>query len=767
MGITKCIRLATALGVAASVVGLVTTTPAPAVVASAAPAAQVAPAGLPDGVPPAALRPEATLPVPAGWTAPDAFPRTSGTGRYVHGAYEWTDFLYDDHGALGALVSQPVAGLAPSRGTYVYPAGTAHGNGADIFRIGLAATGTGSLWRVDWTTLDDPNLPLIAFAIDSDGNPATGGSSWGSGTGLTSPGIDHVLVVSSRGARVTDVVTQHSVAFGPAAVTVGHDPSRAMGSFVARIPASALPARNGRWTIRAAAGLATADGRTVAPVPPTNGALPGEPAVYDLGFDPIANEPPSNNLWMEGTQAQSLVTGDARAFATVVDWGAMRNGASTPDPLVTGPSNRWYVSSIELGKGVVADASGSPAGDIRPNFLGRVQPYAVYVPKTYNPANATPLTWLLHSLGVQHNQYVAINPKLLQQACEGRHSICATTLGRGPDGWYYDAAELDFWEVWHALAATYHLDSARTVLSGYSMGGWATYKLGLSYPDLFAKAVVMAGPQVCGIRVEDAIAGYGGPGPCSDEGQSKPLIGNAIDLPYYIAQGGVDELVPVSGAIEQVQDMKALGLRVRFELFPSQDHLGWAVEDLFASPAANMGHLVRQRSPHTVSLTWYPALTRADYGIGTSGAYWVRGLAARHSGPGVTARVDATSGAAPSTFAGLVNTSGPLVTSDTPPLVGAYQEQAWKTRAPAARTTKVDVRLANVAAATVQLVRAGFSVGEPGTVVVHSDGSTNLTITGLAPGEAIRRGTTVVSHAGSTGTARVSLAAGDTTLTLG
>jgi len=247
----------------------------------------------------------------------------------MRGAYEWSDFLYDDHGAVGATVGLPVAGLAPSRGTYVYSSATAHRNGADIFRLGLAPTGTGSLWRVDWTTLDDPNLPLIAFAIDSDGNTATGGSSWGSGTGLTSPGIDHVLVVSSRGAWVTDVATQHSVALGTAAVTVGHDASRAMGSFVARVPTSALPALSGRWTIRAAAGLATADGRNVAPVPSTNGALPGEPAVYDLGFDPIANEPPSNNLWMEATQAQSLVTGDARAFArrygmtypTVVDKG--------------------------------------------------------------------------------------------------------------------------------------------------------------------------------------------------------------------------------------------------------------------------------------------------------------------------------------------------------------------------------------------------------------------------------------------------------------
>ncbi|MDQ1466622.1 MAG: hypothetical protein QOH10_1037, partial [Actinomycetota bacterium] len=468
MGITKSIRLATAFGVAASFIGLATTVQPPVAVAATA----ATPVGMPDGVPPAAVRPEARLPVPSGWAAPDQFSRTSGTGRYAKGAYEWTDFLYDDHGATGTVVAAPVAGLAPPRGTYVYPAGAAHGNGADIFRIGVAATKTGTSWRVDWTTLDDPNLPVIAFAVDSDGNPTTGGSSWGAGSGLTSNGIDHVLIVSSQGAWVTDVATQQSVALGAAAVSVTHDPSRAMGSFVARVPTAALPALSGRWTIRAASGLATADGRNFAPVPPTNGALPGEPAVYDFGFDPITNEPAADNLWMESTQAQALMTGDATAFATVVDWDTARHQTTTPEPFVTGPSNRWYVSSIELGKGVVADASDSPAGDIRPNFLGRVQPYAVYVPTTYNPANATPLTWLLHSLGVQHNQYVSINPNLIRQACETRGSICATTLGRGPDGWYYEAAELDFWEVWHALAASYHLDPDRTVLSGYSMGGW-------------------------------------------------------------------------------------------------------------------------------------------------------------------------------------------------------------------------------------------------------------------------------------------------------
>jgi predicted esterase len=745
--------------------GASATAVAPATPAAAA-SATTSTGGLPDGVPPAARRAEPALPVPAGWSFTDRFPRTSGVGRYVQGAFEWTDYLYDDHGATGAVVASPVAGLAPPKGTYVYPAGAADGNGADLFRIGVAADTTRSLWRVDWTTLDDPSIPIVAFAIDSDGNAATGASSWGAGTGLTAPGIDHVLVVSSRGAWVTDLATNTTTSLGASAVTVDHSASRAIGSFVAQVPRAALPPLTGRWTIRAASGLATADGRSFAAVPASNGALPGEPAVYDLGFDPIANEPASQNFWMENTQAQSLQVGDASAFSATVDWATVSRAATTPDPLVTGPSNRWYVSSIELGKGVVRDSKAG-AGDVRPNFLGRVQPYAVYVPRAYNPAVATPLTWMLHSLGVQHNQYVAINPKFVQQACEARGSICATTLGRGPDGWYFDEAELDFWQVWHAVASSYHLDPDRTVLSGYSMGGWATYKLGLSYPDLFAKAVVIAGPQICGIRVQGDDGGFAAPGPCTDEGRSQPLLANAQNLPYYIAQGGTDELVPVAGVIEQVNDMMALGLRVRFELFPTQDHLGWALEDLFASPAANMGNLTRTRAPHSVSLTWYPALARTDWGIGTSGAYWMRDLRARLSGPGVTARVDATSGAVPSTFAGLVNTSGPLVTGDTPPLAGTFEEQAWRSGPAAVRVAHVDVQLVNVAAATVQLARAGFATGEAGTITARTDGATTLTLTDLAPGAAVTRNGVVVTHASANGTARIALGSGTTALAFG
>ena len=86
------------------------TTPA---AASSAPAGPAPAFGLPDGVPAAATRPEPRLPVPHGWPFPESFPRTSGTGRLGGGASFWSDFVYDDHGAIGLPDPAPVANLAP------------------------------------------------------------------------------------------------------------------------------------------------------------------------------------------------------------------------------------------------------------------------------------------------------------------------------------------------------------------------------------------------------------------------------------------------------------------------------------------------------------------------------------------------------------------------------------------------------------------------------------------------------------------------------
>jgi hypothetical protein len=97
-----------------------TASAAVAVAAVCAGTAAAAEPGLPPGVPPAAKRAEPMLPVLKAWPFGEEFSRTSGTGRLSAGALLWTDFLYDDHGAVGFGQSSSPTSLAVSNGTYSY-----------------------------------------------------------------------------------------------------------------------------------------------------------------------------------------------------------------------------------------------------------------------------------------------------------------------------------------------------------------------------------------------------------------------------------------------------------------------------------------------------------------------------------------------------------------------------------------------------------------------------------------------------------------------
>jgi pimeloyl-ACP methyl ester carboxylesterase len=442
-------------------------------------AAQV-PAGMPADVPAAASDAPPTLPEPSttAWPFPNAFPQTSGTGRLDGG-------------------------------------------------VGIS--GGFSYWRVDWVTLADPNVPIAEWTFDTDNNAATGASAWPAGAGVTLPGIERALVVSSRGAWLVDPTTgtRTDVVANGGRLTV----DRTSKSFIVAVPNSLLPV-SGTWRVRLGAGLADPTGQSfAAPDVATTGSsalsLTAE-RLYNVTFRSVGQEPPvytdgmtdalvalaqaatasdpvgaalgadgeerqiTGNFWMEDDQADTLAGGNVSKFSQTIDWSALAAHDSTPEPQPTGYSARWYVSRLHPGSGQVIDDGAE--GNFKPTLLEQVQPYSVCVPTTYRQGQKLPLTWILHSLEVNYNQYGGYDPQLIQQLCQQRDSICATTEGFGPAGWDYDEAETDFWQVWRSLADSYSLDPERTVISGYSMGGWASYKLAFEHPDDFAGSLVLDGP---------------------------------------------------------------------------------------------------------------------------------------------------------------------------------------------------------------------------------------------------------------------------------
>jgi predicted peptidase len=126
--------------------------------------------------------------------------------------------------------------------------------------------------------------------------------------------------------------------------------------------------------------------------------------------------------------------------------------------------------------------------------MGPFQQYTLYIPENYNKTARTPLALWLHSLGSGANQYAVGNPNLLSILGEKHGFIVATAMARGFDGWYFDSAFLDVFEMWEDIAKQYSLDPTRTIIGGYSMGGYAAYKYGAAFPDWFSRAFSVVGP---------------------------------------------------------------------------------------------------------------------------------------------------------------------------------------------------------------------------------------------------------------------------------
>jgi len=652
--------------------------------------------GLPDDAPLAFYASEPRLPKPNGWPSSNTvFPRTSGTGRVAHGAFYWTDFLYDDHGTVTASTGGiSVTAGTPSFGTYTYPAGAARNNGADIFRAAVARTKRASYWRVDWTTLKDPRIPVAEWTLDRDDNSATGTSDWAGAAGATSAGIDTALIMSAKGARLIDLSNGHST---PVPMTV----DRRASSFIARIPRSVLRT-SGDWRVRLGSGLADASGSGFAPAADS---APGQTAIYNAAFRTRTQEPVAKNYWDDETQSMRLATGDMTPFSKVIRWRQLRKRIRTPEPRPRGWSDRWYVSSIRPGNGVRTDPA--TIADGKANYLGSVQPYAIYVPHNHHRRAAPPLTFLLHSSDQNHNQYAATTPNFVKGACEQRGSICVTPLGRGPDGSYWDSAELDFWQVWHAVAASYHPDPTSTILAGYSMGGTGSNQLAMEHPDLFARSITLAG----GIGDIDSLV-------------------NLRWVPTYLAGGAEDELVPVTLQAGEANELERLGYRFRWAVVSAIDHVSYELADSFADAVRYMslGAPVVAH-PGRIDFTWTPSNTgpptgqtesgigwtqRPKLGVMTTGAYWLRQLRARNRRH--DASIVAKSGERPDRAVTAIPSQKIDPTFAPEPAVVTTQRWTLGSRHHARPILRL--RLRNVGSLRVLLRSAGFRAGMAGRLIV-------------------------------------------------
>ncbi len=234
--------------------------------------------------------------------------------------------------------------------------------------------------------------------------------------------------------------------------------------------------------------------------------------------------------------------------------------------------------------------------------MGQLQPYSLYVPDRPRPPKGWGFTLLLHSLSGNYNQYTGTKNQS-QLGERGAGSLVATPSGRGPDGSYRDIAEADTFEVWADVRRRYKLDPGWSAVSGYSMGGFGTFRLLARWPDLFGRGF--------------SVVGAGSPDRTLPSLRHTPVMTwNAV----------ADELVNVGTYSETNAELDRLGLSFSAWIFPAADHLTLATNDEYGPGAEFLGEHRIVRNPAHVTYVVDPTSDSKRAGAIADHAYWLSGL---------------------------------------------------------------------------------------------------------------------------------------------
>jgi dienelactone hydrolase len=293
---------------------------------------------------------------------------------------------------------------------------------------------------------------------------------------------------------------------------------------------------------------------------------------------------------------------------------------------------RDYALQLAEGKDPFQDRTGLLIKGYRSEVDDTLQPYALYVPKTYDPKRRWPLLVSLHGAFSSHvlnrRRTFGLGNRLGESDYEAVRNedvpfpdvdfIVLSPYGRGETAGYNGLGEADVLRAIDDVERAYNVDADRVYLTGYSMGGGGTWHLGLRYPDRFAAIV-----PVC--AVADATLFPSAASLSADDKALLDLVGagaiaeNASNQQVFIFHGDADPVVVPEHSRRMVARYRELGWLDRtvhyFEL-PGVHHFAWDFAYRDASIFPRLAPVRRNPSPdRVVYSTHSPRFNKA---------YWLR-----------------------------------------------------------------------------------------------------------------------------------------------
>ncbi|MCG8409534.1 MAG: prolyl oligopeptidase family serine peptidase [Phycisphaerales bacterium] len=186
---------------------------------------------------------------------------------------------------------------------------------------------------------------------------------------------------------------------------------------------------------------------------------------------------------------------------------------------------------------------------------GQDRKYAIYIPPQYDddPNHKWPVIISLHGSGECGRDGIKqTRVGLPRYIARNRNKFpFITIMPQAHTLWFRGDDANAVLVILEAVSGEYRIDRDRTYITGFSMGGFATWELTMIRPDIFAAAV-----PICGVG-------------------NKAFVSNIKDLPIWAFHGRLDQNVPVSGSREPIEALRRLGANPSYTEYPTVAHKSW------------------------------------------------------------------------------------------------------------------------------------------------------------------------------------------------
>lgn len=182
--------------------------------------------------------------------------------------------------------------------------------------------------------------------------------------------------------------------------------------------------------------------------------------------------------------------------------------------------------------------------------------YSIYLPEGYTEDKKYPMIVALHGAGERGNgadelhyvEKIGICRSIKDGIFNGECIVFAPQCNHP---WVWNQQVFDLKELIEEIIATYSVDENRVSLTGMSMGGFGTWEMAMTFPDMFSAIA-----PVCG-------------------GGMAWRAGALKGMPVWAFHGDCDGVVNISNSIEMVNGARNHSSNVKFTVFNGVGHNSW------------------------------------------------------------------------------------------------------------------------------------------------------------------------------------------------